>query len=81
MDKKCGFCGNKGYSRKNVQYIYRHGDNMMIMNNVPCEECDFCGEQYFEAGALKKIEKAFFDIHQSGKKAAKEISVPVEEFA
>ncbi len=51
------------------------------MNAVPCEECDFCGERYYEAATLKKIEHAFEEISRSGKKASKEINVPVEEFA
>jgi hypothetical protein len=50
------------------------------MNNVPCEECDFCGEQYFKADVLKKIEKQFADIYQARVKATREIVVPVEEF-
>ena len=51
-----------------------------MVNNVPCEECEFCGEQYFKAETLKKIEKEFKEIYLSGKKAKKEIKVPVEEF-
>ncbi|MFQ5675052.1 MAG: YgiT-type zinc finger protein [bacterium] len=50
------------------------------MNNVPCEECEYCGEQYFAANVLKKIEEEFKDIHYSGKKAKHEVQVPVEEF-
>ncbi|GAN34225.1 MAG: YgiT-type zinc finger protein [Candidatus Brocadia sinica] len=51
------------------------------MNNVPCEECEYCGEQYFKAEVLKKIEKIFKDIYFSGKKVKREVKVPVEEFA
>ena len=50
------------------------------MNNVPCEECEFCGEQYFEANILKRIEFEFNEIHSTRKKATREIHVPVEEF-
>jgi hypothetical protein len=53
----------------------------MIVNNVPCEECDFCGEQYYKAEVLKKIEKDFDEIYINGKKSEKEICVPVLEFA
>ena len=51
------------------------------MNDVPCEECEYCGEQYFEADVLKKIEKDFMDIHFAGKRSKQLIEVPVEEFA
>ena len=50
------------------------------MNNVPCEECEYCGEQYFKADTLRKIEKEFNDIYSAGKQIKREIHVPVEEF-
>ena len=47
---------------------------------MPCEECEYCGEQYFKAEILKKIEQDFNDIYIHGKKTNKEVKVPVEEF-
>jgi YgiT-type zinc finger domain-containing protein len=76
----CNFCGNKNFKNKKVQYFYKHNSKFLIVNNVPCEECEFCGEQYFEAEVLKKIEKEFNDIYSLGKKAKSEMNVPVEEF-
>ncbi len=61
--------------------MYRHDDRFLLVNNVPCEECEYCGEQYFKAEVLKKIEKSFEEIILSRKKAKREIKVPVEEFA
>lgn len=80
MKKVCNFCGNKNFQEKKVQYIYKHEDKMLIINNVPCEECGFCGEQYFKAAVLKKIEKEFKEIHLSGKKVKEKIVVPLEDF-
>jgi hypothetical protein len=51
------------------------------VNDVPCEECEFCGEQYFEADVLKKIERDFMDIYLAGKRSKQLIEVPVEDFA
>jgi hypothetical protein len=51
-----------------------------MVNDVPCEVCDFCGEQYFKADVLKKIERDYNDIYIAGKKTMKEIRIPVEEF-
>jgi len=53
----------------------------VIVNNVPCEECESCDERYFKANVLKKIETMVADIQSTRKKPNKEISVPVEEFA
>lgn len=52
----------------------------IMVNNVPCEECEYCGKQYFKAEVLKKTEKEFNEIYSSGKKATSEIKVPMEEF-
>jgi len=80
MKRSCNFCGNKNFREKRVQYVYKHDGQFLIVNNVPCEECEYCGEQYFKAEALKKIEKDFMDIYFSKKKTRRKINVPVEEF-
>lgn len=80
MKKVCSFCGNKNFREKYVQYIYKHDDKFLVVNNVPCEECEYCGEQYFKASVLKKIEKDFGNVYFSGKKVKKHVKVPVEEF-
>jgi YgiT-type zinc finger domain-containing protein len=80
MDKVCNFCGNKNFRTNKVQYIYKYNDKYLIVNNVPCEECEYCGEKYFQAQSLKKIESDFNNIYISGKKPKKKIQVPVEEF-
>ena len=35
---------------------YPSATAMPIVEDVPCIECDFCGEQYFDIDTLKKIE-------------------------
>jgi hypothetical protein len=39
-----------------------------------------CGEQYFKATVLRKIEKDLMKIYFSKKKTKRQIRVPVEEF-
>ena len=80
MNKVCNFCGNKNFTEKKINYIYKRDEKYLMVNDVPCEECDFCGEQYFKAEALKKIERDYNDIYLSGKKVIKQITIPVEEF-
>ena len=81
MTKTCNFCGNKNFRERHVQYIYKYDNRFLVVNNVPCEECEYCGEQYLKAEVLNKIEEDFKAIYLSGKKAGKEVKVPVEEFA
>ena len=80
MKSNCNFCGNKNFRNKNVQYLYKHDGKFLFVNNVPCEECEYCGEQYFEVKVLKKIEMYFKEIYDLGKKASTQLQVPVEEF-
>ena len=81
MSNICNFCGNKNFRIRKVQYIYRHDGKFLIVNDVPCEECEYCGEQYFKADVLKKIENDFMEIHSIGRKPKHVIQIPVEEFA
>jgi hypothetical protein len=54
---------------------------MLIVEDVPCEECEYCGEQYFRADVLRKIEQNFLDLCSRRRKPQSEVSVPVESFA
>lgn len=78
--KVCSFCGNRNCIEKQVQYIYKHNNKFLIVNNVPCEECEYCGEQYFKSEVLKAIEKDFKAIYSSEKKIKHKITIPIEEF-
>jgi len=52
----------------------------MIVENVLCEQCEYCGEQYFNAGVLKKIEADFNAVYSHRTKATREVLVPMEQF-
>ncbi|MDH5719856.1 MAG: type II toxin-antitoxin system MqsA family antitoxin [Spirochaetia bacterium] len=81
MKKICNFCGNKNIHKKTTDYFYQYNEEIMLFKNVPCEECEYCGEKYFEAAVLKKIEKEFSDIViESKKKPKKRIKISVEEY-
>nr|VFJ45782.1 MAG: YgiT-type zinc finger domain-containing protein [Candidatus Kentron sp. DK]VFJ49106.1 MAG: YgiT-type zinc finger domain-containing protein [Candidatus Kentron sp. DK] len=81
MNIKCNFCGNKHSRETTVQYIYRHDGEFLIVNDVPCEQCAYCGEQYFEGKVLRRIEEEFARIHIQGKRPQKELRVPLERYS
>jgi len=81
MEKICQFCGNKNFKNVNVDYTYKHDDQLLLVRNVPAEQCEFCGEQYFHVEILKKIEQEFNDIYSGEKKPFLEIRVPIQNFA
>lgn len=78
--EKCNFCGNKNLKEIKTEYTYKHKGKYLLIDDVPCIQCEYCGEQYFEAKVLKQIEKEFSNIYSGRKKANKEIIVPMESF-
>lgn len=82
MKEQCSFCGNEVLSAKRVRYIYqRGGDDMMVVDGVPCIECDYCHEQYFEVTVLKKIENDFHAVSEHRREPGRSIQVACETFA
>ena len=81
MSRVCHFCGNKNFKDAFVQHIYKREDKFLIVNDVPCVKCEYCGEQYFKADVLKKVEKEFNEIYTGGKEIKTQINVPLEQFA
>ncbi|MBF0614286.1 MAG: YgiT-type zinc finger protein [Magnetococcales bacterium] len=41
---------------KQVEYLYQSGERLLVVTDVPCLECAFCGERYFEAVVLKRLD-------------------------
>ena len=77
----CHFCGNKNFKNTKTQYTYKRRDKFIIVDDVPCEQCEYCGEQYFEAKVLKSIENEFDAIHSHGKIAKRQVQIPIESYS
>lgn len=80
MAEICVFCGNKHLSAKTTRYLHEQGGEILIVNAVPCLECDYCGEQYFDAATLKHIEAEHSAILSQKKIPQTFKQVAVEEF-
>jgi YgiT-type zinc finger domain-containing protein len=76
----CHFCGNTHLSHKAISYTYQRNGHFLMIHDVPCIRCDYCGENYFAASVLKRIEHEFDAIYLHGKKARQELRIPVETF-
>lgn len=81
MSEQCSFCGHKHLSHKLKRYLHQQGEELLIIDDVPCLECDFCGEQYFDAAVLKAIEAEHLAIINHQKKPTWIKPVAVESFA
>ncbi len=78
--QQCSFCGNKHLKTTVTEYTYRQNGAYMIFQNVPAIQCEFCGEKYFDANTLKRIESEFIAV-KNGTRHTKEIRVPIEDFS
>jgi YgiT-type zinc finger domain-containing protein len=79
--KHCNFCGNRNFKYTQTEYTYKHNGKYLLIESVPCQQCEYCGEKYFEAKVLKQIENEFSNIYSGGKKVNREIIIPTESFS
>lgn len=67
----CFYCAGKEMLRKRTNYTVSLGNIVIVVKNVPCEECTQCGEKYFSDAVMEQLE----EIIANAKKAAAEIYV------
>ena len=67
----CMFCKNNSLIESTTTHVVNYKNCIIIIRNVPCLECEQCGEKYYTDAVSAKIEK----IVESAKKLKQEISV------
>ena len=77
----CHFCGNKNFKTRNIQYTYKRDGKYIMVDDVPCEQCEYCGEQYFEARVIKNIEEEFDAVYIKGKSVKRKVTIPIEAYS
>lgn len=73
---ECFFC--KGKTKlKNIDVDFRWGDKLFVIQSVPVEVCDQCGEKYYSATVSKRLDEIVSRQNKSDSKPVKTIEVPV----
>ncbi len=67
----CMFCKNKTFIESTTTHVVNYQNCIIIIRNVPCLECDQCGEKYYTDEVAEKLER----IVNSAKQLMQEISV------
>ena len=67
----CMFCKNKNNVEATTAYVINYKNCIIIVKNVPCLECEQCGEKFYTDEVAEKLEK----IVDLSKKLMQEISV------
>ena len=72
----CTFCGGR-VTERHVQKACFWGDKLVaVVDRVPTGVCEQCGERYYRAVVLKRIESKL-----KTRKSARRIRLPVIEYA
>ena len=61
---KCLCCKSEKIKPITKPYFSAIGDNYIIIENVPCLLCEACGEVFYSACVLEKVEEMIDRIRQ-----------------
>ena len=67
----CMYCKGGDFIESTTTHVVNYKDSLIIVENVPCLECDQCGETYFTDAVARRLE----EIVNSVKKLAPKISI------
>ncbi len=67
----CMFCKGDKLIPCMTTHVVNYKDSVIVIKNVPCMECDQCGEKYYSDDVAEKLEL----IVNAAKKLMQEIAV------
>lgn len=53
----CFYCNCKATNPSLTTHVVTLEKCVIVIKNVPCEECEQCGEKYFSDEVMEKLEK------------------------
>ena len=65
---RCLTCKNGTMEQSTTTYFAHLKNCNVIIENVPCMKCDQCGEEFFTASVLEKIEDILDRLEQIASK-------------
>ncbi len=68
---ECMYCKNSELVDSFTTHVVTYKDAVIVIKNVPCLECDQCGEQYFTNEVAARLE----EIVETTKKLMQEVAV------
>ena len=71
----CVFCTGQ-LKVSTTDYIEKSDNHVILIQDVPCEKCEQCGEAFFSTAAVKVIERILNGIQR----ISSEISLTVIDF-
>ena len=53
----CMFCKCDTVTQSLTTHVVNYNGAIIVIKNVPCEECEQCGEKFYTDGVAEKLEK------------------------
>lgn len=78
---RCNFCGSSSFEERRIEYLYSHEGKYLLVPNTPVEVCLGCGMVYYDAVALKSIERRFFAIQRKELQPDRHVQMPEVVYA
>ena len=67
----CFFCKNNRVIETTTTHIVDFNDCVIVIKNVPCKQCEICGEKYYSDDITAALEK----IVNAAKSLVQEVAV------
>ena len=75
-DEVCALCCEGHLKAKRGREYFRHGEALIIIEDVPAWECNKCGERYHHARVYKRMRQ----IAVGSDRLTKHVRVPVARY-
>ena len=66
----CAFCKYGTLTKRTTTHAVNDKDSVIIIKNVPCEECEQCGARYYKDDIAEKLEKMLELVKQAEQEIA-----------
>lgn len=67
----CMFCKSKMMKESTTTHVVDYKKSVIVIKNVPCEECDQCGAKFYSDGVAEHLE----NIVNDSKRLLQELSI------
>lgn len=75
----CSFCQGEVEETK-IEYDYRRRSHLLVINDVPAGVCQQCGEKYFTAHTLKRLDHVFHNVFDRHHEPDRVLEIPAVSF-
>ena len=67
----CMLCKCESVKKSTTTYVINYKNSVIVIKNVPCEECEQCGEKYFSDDVAVQLET----LVDAAKKLMQEVAI------